>query len=301
MPEASRIGAVVGTGTKRGSDCGILIARDVLARLVPHDDEQIQAPVRDMREGMAGIDRQRREDGEDLVQEVVGRRVPLVLIEFVVGEQMDIVLRQRGEDDIVQVAALRLHQGEDDLVDLVQRLARRHAVPPRSSAESASTCCLRPETRTMKNSSRFVLRMARNFTRSSSGVCSSRACSKTRHWKASSESSRLMYHSGAVRSATGATVGAVGRRASVRWLDGCLRRGRAADEPSVAVPNPYHRPCHAGSPLFASDCVYGIHRLARCQPLCGEQIRPIGFRGARNRHDRLDVGVAGAARAAMKR
>ena len=84
-------------------------ARDVLARLVPHDDEQIQAPVRDMREGMARIDRQRCEDGEDLVHEVVGRRVPLILIEFVVRQEVNIVLRQRGEDDIIQVAALRLH------------------------------------------------------------------------------------------------------------------------------------------------------------------------------------------------
>ena len=67
-----------------------------------------------------------------------------------------------------------------------------------------------------------------------------------------------------------------GRCASERGLDGDLRRGRAADEATIAVPNPYHRPRHAAPPCFASDSVYGIHRFARCQPLCREQIRPIG-------------------------
>src|SRR5471032_1403513 len=44
----------------------------------------------------------------------------------------------------------------------------------------------------MKNSSRFELVMARNFSRSSAGTSGSRPSSRTRSLKASQESSRLM-------------------------------------------------------------------------------------------------------------
>src|ERR1700704_3550124 len=46
-------------------------------------------------------------------------------------------------------------------------------------------------TRTMKNSSRFELKMARNFTRSSRGTLGSCASSSTRRLKSSHDSSRL--------------------------------------------------------------------------------------------------------------
>src|SRR5512145_1257353 len=47
-------------------------------------------------------------------------------------------------------------------------------------------------TRTMKNSSRFELKIARNFTRSSSGTLGSWASSSTRRLNSSHDSSRLM-------------------------------------------------------------------------------------------------------------
>ncbi len=47
-------------------------------------------------------------------------------------------------------------------------------------------------TRTMKNSSRFVAEMARNFTRSSSGCDGSEAWARTRRLNSSQLSSRLM-------------------------------------------------------------------------------------------------------------
>src|SRR5215470_6102713 len=54
--------------------------------------------------------------------------------------------------------------------------------------------------RFMKNSSMFEAVMARNLTRSSSGVRSSSASCSTRSLNASQVSSRLRYHSGPSRS-----------------------------------------------------------------------------------------------------
>ena len=55
----------------------------------------------------------------------------------------------------------------------------------------ASCCSLSRATRTWKNSSRLLLKMARNFTRSSTGARSSAARASTRPLKSSQDSSRL--------------------------------------------------------------------------------------------------------------
>ena len=55
----------------------------------------------------------------------------------------------------------------------------------------ASTCWRSPATRTWKNSSRLPAKMARNLTRSSSGLRSSRASCRTRALNSSQDSSRL--------------------------------------------------------------------------------------------------------------
>ena len=65
-------------------------------------------------------------------------------------------------------------------------------LPPR-------TFCCSPPTRTMKNSSRFELKIARNLTRSSSGTVGSRASSRTRRLNWSQLSSRLRYSDGSSR------------------------------------------------------------------------------------------------------
>jgi hypothetical protein len=59
---------------------------------------------------------------------------------------------------------------------------------------SKSSC--KPETRIMKNSSKFEPKMARNFKRSSSGQLPSQAWSSTRSLKASHDNSRFKYRSG---------------------------------------------------------------------------------------------------------
>src|SRR3990172_5138627 len=68
------------------------------------------------------------------------------------------------------------------------------------STTPAATCFFKPATRIMKNSSRLEPTMARNFTRSSSGLLSSWASSNTRRWNSSILSSRLMKSLGSFRS-----------------------------------------------------------------------------------------------------
>src|SRR5262245_11390214 len=63
----------------------------------------------------------------------------------------------------------------------------------------ACTFCCRPPTRTMKNSSRLELTMARNLSRSSSGTSGSWASSRTRRLNSSQLNSRLMYSDGSSR------------------------------------------------------------------------------------------------------
>src|SRR5215207_7260623 len=75
----------------------------------------------------------------------------------------------------------------------------------KTSMIRASTCLRMPDTRTMKNSSMFEPKMARNFRRSSSGLRSSCASSRTRRWNSSRLSSRLMYRDGEDRS-TGSVI-----------------------------------------------------------------------------------------------
>jgi hypothetical protein len=74
------------------------------------------------------------------------------------------------------------------------------------STTPAATCCLRPATRTMKNSARFELTIDRNLTRSRRGFRSSWASSSTRRKNARRLSSRLRY-----RAASRGTVGTLRR------------------------------------------------------------------------------------------
>ena len=61
---------------------------------------------------------------------------------------------------------------------------------------SPNACSRSPATRTMKNSSRFDAKIARNFTRSKSGLFASSASSSTRALNSNQLNSRLMKCSG---------------------------------------------------------------------------------------------------------
>src|SRR5581483_6019000 len=124
----------------------------------------------------------------------------------------------------------------------------------------ACTFCWVPPTRTMKNSSRFELKMARNLSRSSIGTVGSWASSSTRRLNSSQLRSRLTYRAGSSRlTGDGGCIGAspydwtppvyqsASRRASGRPPNGTrsggtesgdgARPGRVARERGVADPN----------------------------------------------------------------
>ena len=138
---------------------------------------------------MAGIDRERREDRVDLVEETLAER-GVVVRDGAVAEDLDAFARER----LLQVL-------EDD------RLGRPRAPgsargPRRAVAAGvassaklvtrpARTCSRRPEMRTWKNSSRFEAKIERNWTRSRRGFRSSRASSRTRALNSIQESSRF--------------------------------------------------------------------------------------------------------------
>src|ERR1700732_4102951 len=75
-----------------------------------------------------------------------------------------------------------------------------------TSLVSLSICCLIPATRISKNSSKFELKMVRNFTRSINGWVGSWASSRTRRLNSSQLSTRLMKFLGSERSRPGCSV-----------------------------------------------------------------------------------------------
>ena len=77
------------------------------------------------------------------------------------------------------------------VADARELLARRSGRRGSSRCTAASSCSCRPETRIMKNSSRFDEKIARNFRRSSSGQRGLSASASTRSLNASQDISRL--------------------------------------------------------------------------------------------------------------
>ena len=77
-------------------------------------------------------------------------------------------------------------------------LAVKPSAAKSCGAPSPNACSRIPATRTIKNSSRFELKIARNFMRSSSGLSSFSASSRTLRLNSSQLSSRLMNASGPI-------------------------------------------------------------------------------------------------------
>ena len=128
------------------------------------------------------------------------------------------------------------------------RAARRPSGRRASGATlPASTCWRRPATRTWKNSSRLPAKIARNLTRSSSGLRSSRASYRTRALNSSQDSSRLMYGSGASA-----------RRAARRARRTCGSRDGSGFDGGHAV-----RLCLSGGYRVGDRADHGPARIAR--------------------------------------
>ncbi len=104
-----------------------------------------------------------------------------------------------------------------------------------STGSPADMRRIRPATRTMKNSSRLLAKMARNRTRSSSGMASSSASSSTRWLNRSQLSSRSRYRSGGSSSLPAGrtwSAGPPGRPATAVTSSSWARRGRAGTAPA---------------------------------------------------------------------
>ena len=152
-----------------------LDARELrLARLgVLHLDREVQGEIREERERMPGIHGERREDRQDVAPEVRARRLALRVGEVRPREDRDAGRRELRQEIVHEARNLpRFHPLDRDphAREGVGRRDRPSSVGSTISEESWSR---RPETRIMKNSSRFVSLIARNFRRSRSGQRSS--------------------------------------------------------------------------------------------------------------------------------
>ena len=152
---------------------------------------EVQRQVRDVRERMAGIDGERREHREDALLEHLDQVLAVVLVEVVPVGDPD-ARRRRAP---ARCWSRKIRSCCDTSSPTRSRICSswRPAVRPSGSPlpSPPPPGPSAPATRTWKNSSRFWLKMARNFARSSSGTCGSSASASTRALKSSHESSRF--------------------------------------------------------------------------------------------------------------
>ena len=167
--------------------------------------EQVVALVQKLRERMAGIDRQRREHRKNFFLEITARPGCAFRVQLRDVMDTDSVLGQSRRELVIPERILRCDQFVRDALNRVEGLGRAQAIRA-TSLVSLSICCLMPATRISKNSSRFELKMVRNFTRSMSGCVGSCASSKTRRLNSSQLSSRLMKFSGAENRLSGVAL-----------------------------------------------------------------------------------------------
>ena len=118
---------------------------------------------------MGRVDRQRRQHREDPVLEQPLAVLLLLAVEVGPADQLDALVRQRRHDLVAEQARVPLHQ-------LAATWSRSPRAPRAAAARTrrgrprpAAIRRLRPATRTMKNSSRLLVKIARKRTRSSSG------------------------------------------------------------------------------------------------------------------------------------
>ena len=136
-------------------------------------------------------DGQRREDGEDLAAEALLERLALLVADVLARDDPDAVLRERGQQLLAQAAACGARPGRGRARGSRRRPPSACGRPRPGRVSPASIWSSTPATRTMKNSSRFEVQIAVNFTRSISGTPSPSASWSTRSLKSSHESSRF--------------------------------------------------------------------------------------------------------------
>ena len=159
---------------------------------------QVQPAIVKARAGMAGVDRHRRENREDAPG---GRTCRATCVRGGRDRPRDgcgcrPALRAGTIDSFQQPYCWATSCSVRWAIRCNCVIGARPSAGGSCGSTSPKACSRRPATRTMKNSSRFELKIARNFTRSSSGLFASSASSSTRALNSSQLSSRLMKCSG---------------------------------------------------------------------------------------------------------
>ena len=190
---------------------------------------EVQREVRDVRERMRGVDRQRCQHREDALAEPPAEELP-VLAPTAAPSARPGCVPSRAPAAARRARARRRAPAAPRPARGSPRAARAGVMPSGVvAATPASTCSSRPDTRIWKNSSRFWAKIATNFTRSSSGRAGSSASASTRASNSSQESSR--FRKRAVTSIAGS--GKVW--ASTLALHGTAQRGRARLETDAST------------------------------------------------------------------
>ena len=118
---------------------------------------------------MGRIHRQRRQHRKDGAAEVLVDPGALLAIELLVIEHLHAVLSQLGPQGVAVVLLLLLQQWRN-LVWIAASCSSGLRPSTLGVSMPASTCDFSEATRTMKNSSRLLLKIALNLACSSSGV-----------------------------------------------------------------------------------------------------------------------------------
>ena len=95
---------------------------------VAHHHRQVDAAIGDVRERMAGVEGERREDGEQLGLETAAQRGLLRVVELAVADDADAALGQAGQEVARPAIVGSLQHRQQALVDGLELLDRRHAV-----------------------------------------------------------------------------------------------------------------------------------------------------------------------------
>ena len=141
------------------------------------------------------VDGLRGQNGEDLALEAPGNRLSLLVTQRGIGNDFDSFGGKPREESSVITAACRSSAFcVFARTDAICSTGVRPSGP--GMPMPVSTLRLIPATRIMKNSSRFVAKIAANLTRSRSGFVHSSASKRTRLLKSSQLNSRLMNISG---------------------------------------------------------------------------------------------------------
>ena len=162
---------------------------------VADDDREVERQPGDVGERVGRVDGQRGEDGEDPVLEELLAELLLVAVELGPAQELDAVPAERRAAGPNRARAWRSISSRLLGPDRLEHARAASGPLAARTATPAAIRRLRPATRTMKNSSRLLAKIARKRARSSSGRSGSSASSRTRWLKRSQESSRSMNRS----------------------------------------------------------------------------------------------------------